>query len=49
MFALGIGMNGKLYASAHDILDLLGLVGDLGNGLLYLPAGRLAWARTRCR
>src|SRR5579863_857633 len=36
MFALGIGMQGKLYANAHDILDLLGLAGDLGNGLLYL-------------
>ena len=36
MFALGLAMQGKLYASAHDILDLLGLAGDLGNGLLYI-------------
>ena len=36
MFAIGIAMQGKLYASAHDILDLLGLAGDLGNGLLYV-------------
>lgn len=36
MFALGIAMQGKIYANAHDILDLLGLVGDLGNGLLYV-------------
>jgi hypothetical protein len=36
MFALGIAMQGKLYANAHDILDLLGLVGDLGNGLIYI-------------
>jgi hypothetical protein len=42
MFALGIGMNGKLYANAHDILDLLGLVGDLGNGLLYLVSRALS-------
>jgi hypothetical protein len=35
MFALGIAMQGKLYSSAHDILELLGLVGDLGNGLMY--------------
>ncbi len=35
MFALGIAMQGKLYVNAHDILDLLGLAGDLGNGLLY--------------
>lgn len=42
MFALGIGMNGKLYTGAHDILDLLGLVGDLGNGLLYFASRALS-------
>jgi TM2 domain-containing membrane protein YozV len=36
MFAMGLAMQGKLYSSAHDVLDLLGLVGDLGNGLLFL-------------
>ena len=36
MFALGLAMNGKLYSGAQDILDLLGMVGDLGNGLLFL-------------
>ncbi len=36
MFALGIAMGGKIYSSAHDILDLLGLAGDLGNGLMYV-------------
>src|SRR6201987_2786123 len=36
MFALGIAMQGKLYSGAKDILDLLGLVGDLGNGLIYV-------------
>jgi hypothetical protein len=36
MFGLGLAMQGKLYANAHDILDLLGLAGDLGNGLLYV-------------
>ena len=36
MFALGLAMQGKLYAGAHDILELLGLAGDLGNGLLYV-------------
>src|ERR1700684_293957 len=41
MFALGIAMQGKLYANAHDILDLLGLAGDLGNGLLYLVSRAL--------
>ncbi|HZP03385.1 MAG TPA: DUF6677 family protein [Terracidiphilus sp.] len=36
MFALGLAMDGKLYSGAQDILDLLGLVGDLGNGLMFL-------------
>jgi len=36
MFALGLLMQGKVYASVHDLLDVLGLVGDLGNGLLYV-------------
>jgi hypothetical protein len=35
MFSLGIAMQGKLHSSAKDILDLLSLVGDLGNGLVY--------------
>ena len=36
MFVLGLFMQGKVYSSAHDILDILGLAGDLGNGLLYV-------------
>jgi hypothetical protein len=36
MFALGLAMQGRLYANAHDILELLGLAGDLGSGLLYI-------------
>jgi len=36
MFAIGLSMQGKLYSNAHDILDILGLAGDLGNGLLYV-------------
>jgi hypothetical protein len=36
MFAIGIAMQGKLYGGAQDILDLLGMAGDLGNGLLYI-------------
>ena len=41
MFALGIAMQGKLYANAHDILEILGLAGDLGNGLLYIVSRML--------
>lgn len=36
MFVLGIAMRGKVYSNAHDILDVLGFIGDLGNGLLYI-------------
>jgi len=36
MFALGIAMQGEVYSSAHDILEMLGMVGDLGSGLLYI-------------
>ena len=36
MFVAGLAMQGKLFSNVHDILDLLGLVGDLGNGLLFL-------------
>ena len=35
MFVMGIAMQGKLYGGAHEILDILGMAGDLGNGLLY--------------
>lgn len=41
MYLLGLGMQGKIYSSANDILDLLGLLGDLGTGLLFF-LGRLA-------
>lgn len=35
MFFLGLAMQGQLYTSTHDILDILSMLGDLGNGLLY--------------
>lgn len=38
MFSLGIAMQGKVYTSGSDILEILGLVGDLGNGLLYIAS-----------
>jgi len=41
MFTLGLLMQGKLYGGAQDILDMLGLAGDLGNGLLYLVSRAL--------
>jgi hypothetical protein len=41
MFFLGLAMQGKLYTSAHDILDMLGLAGDLGAGLFYFISRQL--------
>jgi len=41
MFFLGLAMQGKLYTSAHDILDMLGLAGDLGTGLFYLVSRQM--------
>lgn len=41
MFALGIAMQGTVYSDAHDILAMLGLIGDLGNGLLYIASRAL--------
>jgi len=41
MFFLGLAMQGKLYTSAHDILDMLGLAGDLGTGLFYLVSRQI--------
>jgi hypothetical protein len=40
MFALGLAMHGKLYTGGQEILDILGFIGDLGNGLMYF-VGRL--------
>src|SRR5215469_2316132 len=36
MFALGLAMQGRIYTSAHDILDILSMLGDLCNGLPYI-------------
>jgi hypothetical protein len=39
MFVLGVLMEGKVYAfNTGDILDMLGFVGDLGAGGLYIAA-----------
>lgn len=42
MFVLGVLMEGKIYAfNTGDILDILGFVGDLGAGALYMVARAL--------
>ncbi|HZB88271.1 MAG TPA: DUF6677 family protein [Terracidiphilus sp.] len=41
MYGLGLAMQGKVYSSAHDILEMLGMVGDLCGGLLYFVSRAL--------
>jgi len=37
LFLLGLGMQGRIYkANGGDILDILGFVGDVGSGALYI-------------
>jgi hypothetical protein len=43
MFALGLAMQGKLYTGVQDILDMLGVAGDLGAGLLYFVCRAAGW------
>ena len=47
MFAVGIGLQGKVYApNTGDLLDILGFVGQLGTGLLFVFAHVLDWGRS---
>ena len=47
MFAVGIGLQGKVYApNTGDLLDILGFVGQLGTGLLFVFAHLFDWGRT---
>jgi hypothetical protein len=44
MFAIGIALQGKVYSpNTGDLLDILGFVGQLGAGLLYLFARAFGW------
>ena len=44
MFFLGLWMVGKIYVpNTGDILDMLGFVGDIGGGGLYLLARVMNW------
>lgn len=46
MFALGLAMHGKLYAAGTvELLDMLGFIGDLGAGGLYLLSIPLGWGQ----
>jgi hypothetical protein len=44
MFAIGISLQGKIYVpNTGDLLDILGFIGQLGNGVLYVLARTLDW------
>ena len=43
MFGVGVALQGQIHTSAHDMLDVLGMVGDLGSGLLYVVARIAGW------
>jgi hypothetical protein len=46
LFLLGLAMQGRIYkANGGDILDILGFVGDVGAGGLYLLSLALDWGQ----
>jgi hypothetical protein len=46
MFVLGLAMEGHLYrANGGDILDILGFIGDLGAGALYIVSMAKDWGQ----
>lgn len=46
MFAIGISLQGQIYnPNTGDLLDILGFVGQLGSGLLFLLAHIFEWGR----
>jgi hypothetical protein len=46
LFLLGLAMQGRLYkANGGDILDILGFVGDVGAGALYLLSLAMDWGQ----
>jgi TM2 domain-containing membrane protein YozV len=47
MFAVGIGLQGEIYApNTGDLLSILGFVGQVGSGLLYALAKMFDWGAT---
>jgi hypothetical protein len=46
LFLLGLAMDGRIYkANGGDILDILGFVGDIGAGGLYILTIAQDWGR----
>ena len=47
MYLTGLGLSGKIYVpNTGDLLDMLGFVGQLGTGLLYVLARFFGWGST---
>jgi hypothetical protein len=46
MFVLGLMMQGHIYkANGGDILDILGFIGDLGAGGMYIVTLTMSWGQ----
>ena len=46
MFLLGLAMQGRVYKpNGGDILDILGFIGDVGAGGLYILARAMDWGQ----
>ncbi len=46
MFFLGLGMQGKIYApNSGDILDMLGFIGDVCAGGMYIVSQAMGWGQ----
>ena len=46
LFVLGVLMDGKVYEfNTGDLLDMLGFVGDLGAGALYIVTRAMDWGK----
>ena len=43
MFLVGLSLQGKIYTPSGDILEMLGFVGQLGAGVLYVLARAFGW------
>jgi hypothetical protein len=46
LFVLGLAMQGRIYkANGGDILDILGFIGDIGAGGLYIVTVAMDWGQ----
>ncbi len=46
LFVLGLAMQGRIYrANGGDILDILGFIGDVGAGGLYIVTVAMDWGQ----